>query len=108
MSKENKSNELNDNQLKNASGGDLEGTFTISFNAIGCMYTPDSISNLESGSSFSTNGNTFTYHHKGSRHNHSLCVFPDAYHNGSPSWSPSSGKVTSNMTITVSYENNII
>ena len=78
-------------------------TYSISFNAIGCEEVPEQITGIPQYSQYSTSGNTLTVTVPDGSTFKMVEVFPDIEHQGTAVWSPSTGAITENIEVSVSF-----
>lgn len=78
-------------------------TYSLSFNAIGCAAIPEEITGIPDNSTFSTSGNTLTVATPDGTLFKRVEVAPGDDYEGTAIWSPSTGTITENIEVSVSF-----
>ncbi len=82
---------------------ELIPTYSLSFNAIGCKEVPEQITGIPQYSQYSTSGDTLTVKVPDGSTFKMVEVFPDIEHQGTAIWYPSTGAITENIEVSVSF-----
>ena len=78
-------------------------TYSLSFNAIGCKTVPEQITGIPKNSRFITLENTLTVTAPDGTEFKRVEVAPDIDHQGYAVWTPTTGEITEDMVISVSF-----
>ena len=78
-------------------------TYSLSFNATGCLTVPEQITGIPKNSTFSTSGNMLTVRNPDGTEFKRVEVTPDYDHTGYAIWTPTEGEIIIDMEISVSF-----
>ena len=78
-------------------------TYSLSFYATGCVSVPEQITGIPKNSRFSTSENTLTVTAPDGTEFKRVEVAPDIDHQGYAVWTPTTGEITEDMVISVSF-----
>ena len=78
-------------------------TYSLSFNATGCLTVPEQITGIPKNSTFSTSGNMLTVKNPDGTEFKRIEVTPDYDHTGYAIWTPTEGEIIMDMVISISF-----